>query len=307
MRFLVRLFSFFAVLAGLLLVIFICVGTVRLLWSSKPVNRPHVEVIELSGVIISSAKFLEQLEDIEEDASVKAIVLRINSPGGMVAPSQEIYDAVQRLDQKIPIVASMASVAASGGYYVALGARKIFANPGTLTASIGVIMEFANTQKLYQWAKVDRYALKAGKFKDMGSPLKEMTKDERALLESMLNNIHAQFVSTVKERRKMEEAELASATDGRVMTGEQALGAKLVDSMGGIDATIAEAKKLGGLPEDAVVVYPEPKRGLLRKLIVGDDDPEENLPFGGVLALLRTVSLPELPSGYRVWLLSPVR
>ncbi len=311
MRLLLRLFSFSAVLFGLFLFGVLAVGIVRMLWESKPVSQARVEVIELTGVILSSSKLLDQLEEIENDPHVKAVVLRINSPGGMVAPSQEMYDAVVRLDSKKPVIASMASVAASGGYYVALGTRKIFANPGTLTASIGVIMEFANTQKLYQWAKIERYTLKAGKFKDVGSPLKEMTKDERALLESMLNNIHAQFIATVRERRKISDMELANSTDGRIMTGEQALNAKLVDSLGGIDAAVKEAKKVASLPDDAPVVYPQPKRGLLRKLVFGDDDLEEQtslgVHFGKLEGILDSVWQSTLPSGYRVWMLAPIR
>lgn len=308
MRSLLRLLSFIALLFGFFVFIAISIGILRLVWrNNKPMKEAHVEVVDLSGIIISSARLLGELDSLEEDENVKAVVLRINSPGGLVAPSQEIYNALLRLDGKKPVVTSMGSVAASGGYYCALGARKIFANPGTLTASIGVIMEFANTQKLYQWAKVERYALKSGKFKDIGTPLREMTKEERDLLEGMLGNIHTQFRDAVKSRRKLADNELLTVTDGRIMTGAQAHVAKLVDELGGVDEAIADAKKLAQLPEDAPVNYPASRKGLLRRIFVGDDDPEESTTLSSLLKLAAALTTPAVSSGYRVWLLSPVR
>ena len=147
--------------------------------TEKSSYSPHVAVIDLSGVIYSSASFIKHTEALEQNKQCKAAVIRINSPGGVVGPSQEIYDAIKRLDTKIPVVISMGSLAASGGYYAALGARTIFANPGTLTASIGVIMEFMNTEKLFDWAKVERVTMKAGKLKDVGSPSRKMMPEEK--------------------------------------------------------------------------------------------------------------------------------
>lgn len=306
MRGLLRFLSLIAVVFGCFLFITITVGIIRIVWSSRPMRQNHVEVIDLSGIIMSSSRLLNELGAMEEDENVKSVVVRINSPGGLVAPSQEIYNALLRLDAKKPVIASMGSVAASGGYYSALGARKIFASPGTLTASIGVIMEFANTQKLYQWAKVERYSLKSGKFKDIGTPLREMTKEERALLEDMLSNIHAQFKDAVRERRKLSENELSIATDGRIMTGAQALRAKLVDVLGGVEDAIIEAKKMAGLPESAPVNFPASKRGLLRRLLLGDDEPEENTFLSSIGLAIFALSHP-LHSGYRVWWLAPIR
>lgn len=255
---------------ALLFFVFTIVIVKKVLFSSDPSKKGHVAVIELSGMIITSESFLKNLEEHLEHKGLKAIVLRINSPGGLVAPSQEIYEAIKKADAKVPVLVSMASLAASGGYYAALGGRKIYANPGTLTASIGVIMEFANTQKLYQWAKIERFVIKAGKFKDVGSPLKVMTPEERGLLQGMATNIHDQFKKAVKERRKMEQKDVDEYADGRVMTGEQAQKVKLVDELKTFDEVILEAKKLGGLTEKDPVIYPEGK-GLIRKILEGEE------------------------------------
>ena len=303
MRTLLRLLSFLAILVSFFVFVAISVGIIRFFWGSRTGHTDRVEVIDLSGIIVSSSRLLAEIQDHEKDDRVKAVVVRINSPGGLVAPSQEIYSALARLDSQKPVLASLGAVAASGGYYSALGARKIFASPGTLTASIGVIMEFANTQKLYQWAKVERYSLKAGKFKDLGSPLREMTKDERTLLETMLNDIHLQFIEAVKSRRNLSDAQLSVAADGRIMTGQQAFDIKLIDELGGIEQAVREAKKLAGLPEDAPVNYPATKRGLLRKLLLGDDGPEEHTSVLGKFTEFFSAPPRE---GYRFLLLAPL-
>lgn len=243
---------------------------------SKSPRSPHVAVVDLSGVIYSSASFIKDIESLEQNKSCKAAVIRINSPGGVVGPSQEIYESIRNLDKKIPVVISMGSLGASGGYYAALGGRTIFANPGTLTASIGVIMEFMNTEKLLDWAKIERFALKAGKLKDVGSPTRKMLPEEKAFLQTLLNDVHAQFRSTVKERRKLTDAELEETADGRVMTGLQAKEAKLVDKLGGYQDAVREAKRLSGLPESAPVIVKEAPRGLLKELLLGQAEEEES-------------------------------
>jgi protease-4 len=149
-------------------------------WFGPSTGRTaHVAVVEIKGVLLSSSRTVREIQEVLDTPQAKALVIRINSPGGLVAPSQEIFEAVKKADKKIPVVISMASVAASGGYYIALGGRKIIANPGTLTASIGVIMEFMNVEKLYQWAKIDAFSLTSGKLKDAGSPLRPMSPDEK--------------------------------------------------------------------------------------------------------------------------------
>jgi protease-4 len=275
-------------------------------WGKKGLREPHVAVVELSGLIIGASSILRDLDDLRENALVKAVVMRINSPGGLVGPSQEIFEALKRVDEKIPVVISMGSLAASGGYYAALGGRKIIANPGTLTASIGVIMELVNTRRLYEWAKIDRYTLKAGKFKDTGSPLREMTKEDRALLEGLLQNVHAQFITAVKQRRKIDGERLGTATDGRVLSGEQALKLGLVDGLGGLEVALHEARSLAGLSKDAPVSYPGSKRGFLRRLVLGDDEPENRNALEDFLSSAASyIKLVTASSGMRLWYVAP--
>ncbi len=273
---------------------------------AKKSGEKSVAVIDVTGVIYSSTKILKRIEKIKEDHHVKAVVVRINSPGGVVAPSQEIFEAFKKLDSKIPVIISMGSLAASGGYYIALAGRNIFANPGTLTASIGVIMEFANLSKLYDWAKIERYEITAGKLKAAGSETRPMKPEERALFEGMLADIHVQFKAAVKERRKLTDQEVEQWTDGRVMTGQQAKKAKLVDNLGGFEDAVAEAKKVAGLPENAPVHETEASEGYLKKLLFGDDDAESLSEVG--LAISEVSKIREsFQSGWRVMLLAPVR
>lgn len=295
-----RIISLILVACFTLAVVVSTVALVKWAIFGKSGNTPHVAVVDLRGVIYSSEKFVEQIQSHLDDSSVKAIVVRIASPGGLVGPSQEIYEAIRRADAKVPTLATIGALGASGGYYAALGARKIYSNPGALTASIGVIMELANTEKLYQWAKVERYTLKAGKFKDTGTSLRPMKPEERELLEKMLVDIHTQFRQTVKERRNLNDAELENTTDGRVMTGNQAFQAKLVDSLEGIEGAIKEAKKLAGLPEKSKVDYPDTEHGLLYKLIFGE---EARTPIDGVLTSInQLVSAPR----WRLMMLAPI-
>ena len=242
----------------------------------KPDRSPHVAVLDIRGMITSSHAFVKDAEEILDNKKVKALVVRINSPGGLVGPSQEMYDAIRRLDQKIPVVVTMGSVAASGGYYAALGARKIYANAGTLTASIGVIMEFVNTERLFDWAKVERFTMKAGKLKDVGSPSRKMLPEEKAFIQSLLNDVHEQFRLSVKERRHLTDEELNASADGRVMTGQQAKNAKLVDELGGFNDAVKEAKKLANLPDSAIVSFPSGKKGMLFEFLMGDPGEEES-------------------------------
>lgn len=253
------LFAFLALLGGLR---YLVVG-------KKSLGSNYVGVIELDGVILQSKEILEELEEAENTAGLKAVVFRVNSPGGLVPPSEEIYRQLRKLDEKIPVVVSMGSVGASGGYLVSLGGRKIFANGGTLTGSIGVILELINTEKLLQWAKVERYSLKSGKFKEAGASYRKMTPEERELLQGMVDNLFDQFRSVVSERRGLKGSALAAVTDGRVFTGLQAKEAKLIDEIGGLQDAVKAAKKLAGLPEDAPVEYPKDKEGLLKKVLLG--------------------------------------
>lgn len=307
MKFFLRLLGLAAASCGLILLLALTTAIARKVWFGKsPSRKGHVAVVDVSGMILSASSTLKDLKDLEDNPGVKAIVVRVNSPGGLVAPSQELYEAFKRIDKKIPVVVTMSSLAASGGYYAALGGRKIYANPSTMTASIGVIMELANTEKLYTWAKIERYTLKAGKFKDIGSPLRNMTPEERELMNRMLTDIHKQFKAAVKERRKLSDADIEKWCDGRVMTGNQAYEAKLVDALGGEFDALKEARKLGGLPEDALVDYPENKSGVLMKLLLGDNDESSLTDLSGVFSRLLPLSSTAGP-GWRVLLLAPIR
>jgi protease-4 len=240
-----------------------------------------VGIVELTGVIMDSKRVLAKLDKFEEDDQVKAVVLRLNSPGGAVAPSQEIYEAVKAY--KKPLVVSMASVAASGAFYIACGAKKVYANPGTLTGSIGVIMEFMNLSKLYEWAKVQRYSIKTGKFKDAGADYREMQPEERALMQTMVNDVLAQFKRAVGEGRKLKPDQVDAVADGRILSGAQAKADHLVDELGTLQDAINEAGRLGKIKKKPKVVYSEKPRthGLLDLML--DDGPprdESRAPLG---------------------------
>ena len=217
-----------------------------------------IAILELNGVIMDSKKILKQLEHFGEDSDVKAVVLRLNSPGGSVAPSQEIYEAVRKF--KKPLVVSMGSVAASGAYYIACGAKKIFANAGTITGSIGVIMEFANLSKLYEWAKVQRYSIKTGKYKDAGADYRDMTADERALLQGMVDNVLLQFKQAVSKGRKLTLQQVTAIADGRIFSGAQAQSINLVDEIGTLQDAINDVAKIAGVSGKPNLIYPEKSR-----------------------------------------------
>ncbi len=232
-----------------------------------------IGVIELDGVILDSKKILKKLERFEEDETIKGVVLRINSPGGSVAPSQEIYEVVKKY--KKPLVASIGGLGASGAYYIACGAKKIFASPGTLTGSIGVIMEFVDLEKLYEWAKVKRYSIKTGKFKEIGAEYKAMTTEERTLMQTMVDDVLVQFKRAVQEGRKMTAEQVSLISDGRVFTGNQAKKAHLIDEFGGLNEAIAEVGKMAGIKGKPRVVYPARHKKKLLDLLWDDSDGEE--------------------------------
>jgi len=231
---------------------------------------PRVGVLEVTGVIADSKKTLKELREFAEADSIKAIVVRVDSPGGSVAPSQEIYQALRRLHGKKHVVVSMGSIAASGGFYVACAGEKIFADPGTLTGSIGVIFNFYNLQGLLKWAGVQVSPLTAGKMKDAGSPYREMTADERAYFRSVLDDVHDQFIQAVATGRNLEVDQVKPIADGRVFTGRQAKELKLVDEMGGLEDAVAEAGRLGGIKGQPKVEYPRKERRMLGELL-GED------------------------------------
>src|SRR5215510_11653013 len=228
----------------------------------------RVGLIRIEGVIVDAQSTLGELKRFAENPSIKAIVLRIDSPGGGVVPSQEIYDAVQRVRNKNnkAVIASMGTVAASGGYYIAAATDRIIANPGTLTGSIGVIMETANVEGLLKKIGVEGIVVKSGKFKDIGSPIRKMSQEEQALLQSVMDDVHKQFIDAVAEGRSLEVSTVQALADGRIFTGRQAKEAKLVDELGNLDDAIQLAADLAGIEGEPKVV--EPRRHFsLRDLI----------------------------------------
>jgi protease-4 len=223
--------------------------------SSALALEGRVGVVDVHGVITDSDDIVEALRTFEHAPSVKAVVVRIDSPGGGVAPSQEIYDAILKLRASKPVVGSLGGVAASGGYYVASACDAIVANPGTLTGSIGVIMEMGNVQDLLQKIGIEAEVLKAGRYKDMGSPVRPLTDEERAIFQQMIDSVHAQFIAAVAGGRKMDEAKVRALADGRVYSGEQARALGLVDRLGGLQDAVDLAAERGGIVGEPHVTH----------------------------------------------------
>ncbi|BBO86963.1 signal peptide peptidase SppA [Desulfosarcina ovata] len=227
-----------------------------------------VGVVEIEGPIADARDALQQIRQFREDEDIKAIVVRIDSPGGAVGPSQEIYREIRKTVGTKKVVASMGAVAASGGYYVACAADGIVANPGTITGSIGVIMGYTNFQQLLDKIGMVPVVIKSGPYKDTGSPTREMREDERELLQAVTHGIHEQFVTAIAEGRKMAREKVVEAADGRIFTGETALQKGLVDRLGNFEDALAWAGELGGIDGPVVPVYaPEEKLSLIRYLL----------------------------------------
>ena len=228
----------------------------------------RIALIRVEGVILDSQATIGELKRFSENPSVKAIVIRIDSPGGGVVPSQEIYDAVKRIRNKNnkAVIASMGSVAASGGYYIAAATDRIVANPGTLTGSIGVIMETANVEGLLQKIGVEGVIIKSGKYKDVGSPLRKMSADERGLLQAVMDDVHKQFIEAVAEGRSLELRAAQALADGRIFTGRQAKEVKLVDELGDLEDAIQLAAEVVGIEGEPKVVEPR-RRFSLREIL----------------------------------------
>ncbi len=218
--------------------------------------KEGVAIVRVEGPILDSHQTVEELKSFGTDPLIKAIVVRIDSPGGGVAPSQEIYNAVKRIrkEQNKAVVASMGTVAASGGYYIAVATDRILANPGTLTGSIGVIMQLANFQELLEKVGVKNIVIKSGKFKDVGSPFRSMRDEERELLKSVMEDVHRQFIEAVADGRSLEASEVEQFADGRVFTGQQAKSILLVDDLGDLQDAIKLAGELGGIEGEPRVV-----------------------------------------------------
>lgn len=234
-------------------------------------GKSGIGVIELNGVIVSSEQAIKHLTSFREDETVKAVLIRIDSPGGAVGASQEIYEEIKRTAREKPVVASMASVAASGGYYAALGASQIFANPGTLTGSIGVILKFANIKEILDKVGYKAEVIKSGTNKDIGSFSRDMTDDERALMQTLIDNVHEQFVQAVSESRKLPIETVMPIADGRILTGKQALEQGLIDTLGNFTDAAEQAAKMAGLsPKELKLIYPKEDDFSFLKILAGD-------------------------------------
>jgi protease-4 len=231
-------------------------------------GEDRVAVIRVEGVILDAQQTIGDLKKFGESPSVKAIVLRIDSPGGGVVPSQEIHNAVRRIRAKNnkTVVASMGTVAASGGYYIAVATDRIMANPGTLTGSIGVIMELANVEGLLKKIGVESIVVKSGQHKDIGSPFRQMSEEDRRILQTVMDDVHAQFIEAVAEGRSLKVADVQPLADGRIFTGRQAKSQHLVDELGDLEDAIKLAAELAGIEGEPKVVEPR-KRFSIRELL----------------------------------------
>ena len=235
-------------------------------FSKKVSIGEKVALVNVTGVIMDSSGVVEELKKHAKDSSIKAIVLRVDSPGGAVAPSQEIYQEILKVKEKKKVIVSMGSVAASGGYYIAAPADKIVANAGTLTGSIGVIMEIPNFQGLMEKIGIEAQVIKSGKHKDIASVFKSLKPEEKEILQSVLDDVHDQFIRAVSDGRGMDFEEARKISDGRIFTGRMAKEAGLVDELGSLEDAIALAGQLSGIKGEPEVVRKEEKFSLVEML-----------------------------------------
>jgi len=231
-----------------------------------------IGVIDLEGVIVEPRTMVRQLKDYADDDSIRAIILRVNTPGGGAAASQEIYSAVKRIrdSKKKKIVAAVETVGASGGYYVASATDKIYADPASIVGSIGVISQWVNYEDLMKWAKLKDVTFKAGALKDTGNPAREMTPEEKAYIQGLIDNMHQQFIQAVAEGRRMKVEDVKKIADGRVWTGEQALPLRLIDKVADFQTVVDETAKSVGIKGEPVLVHPEKERRTLLDVLFGD-------------------------------------
>ena len=232
----------------------------------------RIGVVDLEGVILSPQPVVDELKKFGDDSSIKAIILHVNSPGGGVAASEEIYREVKRVraEKKKKIVVSVETVGASGAFYVASACDKIYADKGSIVGSIGVIAQWVNYGDLMKWAKLKDIVLKTGEFKDTGNPSRDLTPAEQAYMQSLINNMFGQFVQAVAEGRGMKFDDVKAVADGKVWTGEQAQSMKMIDSLGDFQAAVADNAKSVGISGEPTLVRPEKDRRTLMDLLLGD-------------------------------------
>lgn len=263
--------NFLAALGVFFLVLIVISLLVTLLYEDSSIGfGDKVGVVTIEGIITEPTYINNQINDLAERDDIKAIVLRINSPGGAVGPAQEIYREVQKLKDQKHVVVSMGSVAASGGYYIASAADKIVSNPGTITGSIGVIVEFINLEELFSKIGLKGQVIKSAKYKDIGSPFRSMKDEENRLIKKVLDDVHKQFVEAVAEGRGMKVEEVVKLADGRIFSGAQAKQLGLVDQLGNLNDAINLGAELAGIEGKPRVVYTKKRMPGLWSTLFGD-------------------------------------
>jgi len=251
--------------------LFLIFGVAFLLGSWDQFGGPKVALLEVDGVITDSDDVIAQIQQHIENRTVQAFVIRINSPGGGVAASQEIYEEIKKIREvhAKPVVASLSSVGASGGYYIAAAADKIVANPGSITGSIGVIMQIPNLSDLLEKVGVRSVVIKSGPYKDMASATRDLTVQEHQLLQRLIDDIHDQFIQAVVEGRRLSREQVEKVADGRILTGRQALDLGLVDQLGNLQDAIDTAAQLGGIPGKPQIVQATEREFSLLRFLLG--------------------------------------
>jgi protease-4 len=232
----------------------------------------RIGVVDLDGVILSPQPVVGQLKKFGDDSSIKAIIIHVNSPGGGVAASEEIYREVKRIrdEKKKRIVVSIETVGASGAFYVASASNKIYADQGSIVGSIGVIAQWVNYGDLLKWAKLKDVVIKTGEFKDTGNPSRDLTPNEQAYMQALIDNMFGQFIQAVADGRKMKFEDVKAIANGKVWTGEQALSMKLIDQVGDFESAVADTAKSVGIKGEPTLVHPDRDRRTMLDLLTGD-------------------------------------
>jgi len=248
---------------------------------SFSLSTNQVALLEIEGAIFDSQTFNQQLKDYGRRSGVRAVVVRLNTPGGGVAATQEIYEAVLRFrsETRKKVIASMSSVAASGGYYVACATDRVYANPGSITGSIGVIAEWYNYGDLLRWAKIQDVVIKSGEYKDAGNPARPLTEAERAYFQRLIDGLYNQFVSAVVKNRKMPEGAVRKLADGRVYTGEEAKQLGLIDDLGTLQDAIQAAARMSGIVGEPKILTPPKRKLSLLDFLLGESKAVIPIPF----------------------------
>jgi protease-4 len=256
-----KILIFFAVIFVIIVIL-----SLLLTFNRKVPLGEKVALVRVTGVILDSTEVIDELKEYANNSSVKAVILRVDSPGGAVAPSQEIYEEIVKIKEKKKVVVSMGTVAASGGYYISAPADKIVANAGTLTGSIGVIMELPNISGLMQKIGVETQVIKSGEHKDIASMFRAMKPEEKQILQNVLDDVHNQFITAVSEGRNIKFEEIKKIADGRIFTGRMAKELGLVDELGNLEDAIMLAGKLSGIKGEPEVVQKKEKFSLMEVL-----------------------------------------